>query len=240
MRLELVDLGHRAHQRLLAEHVLAGPQHRLDLRAVEVRRRAQVHDVDVVVGQHRVEVGGGPHAAQPAGHLGGPLAVEVAHRARPGRWRTSLNASTWARPMPSPTTATRMGWLSSIPRVYRVCGASPRGKVARMADELNGKTIAFLATEGVEQVELTEPWKAVEQAGGTPKLVSPDGEEVQGFNHLDKADTFPADHAPATSRPATSTGWCCPAASPTPTRCAWTTTRWPSSRASARRTSRSR
>jgi protease I len=64
-----------------------------------------------------------------------------------------------------------------------------------MADELSGQTIAFLATEGVEQVELTEPWKAVERAGGTPKLVSPDGQQVQGFNHLDRADTFPADHA---------------------------------------------
>jgi len=62
-----------------------------------------------------------------------------------------------------------------------------------MADALSGKTIAFLATEGVEQVELTDPWKAVEQAGGTPKLVSIDTGEVQGFNHLDKADTFPVD-----------------------------------------------
>ena len=62
-----------------------------------------------------------------------------------------------------------------------------------MADELSGKTIAFLATDGVEQVELTDPWKAVEQAGGTPKLVSIDTGEVQGFNHLDKADTFPVD-----------------------------------------------
>jgi hypothetical protein len=40
-------------------------------------------------------------------------------------------------------------------------------------DKLQGKRIAFLvATEGIEQVELTEPWKAVEQAGGTPELVS--------------------------------------------------------------------
>ena len=63
-----------------------------------------------------------------------------------------------------------------------------------MSDELTGKTIAFLvAPEGIEQVELTEPWKAVEQAGGTPKLVSTDSGEVQGFNHLDKADTFPVD-----------------------------------------------
>src|SRR3954449_10802274 len=62
-----------------------------------------------------------------------------------------------------------------------------------MADALAGKTIAFLAAEGVEQVELTEPWKAVEQAGGTPELVSVEDGEVQAFNHLDKADTFTVD-----------------------------------------------
>src|SRR3954452_11444882 len=62
-----------------------------------------------------------------------------------------------------------------------------------MADELKGKKIAFLAAEGVEQVELTEPWKAVEQAGGSPELLSVDEGEVQAFNHLDKADTFPVD-----------------------------------------------
>lgn len=62
-----------------------------------------------------------------------------------------------------------------------------------MAADLNGKRIAFLAAEGVEQVELTEPWKAVEKAGGTPELVSPDSGQVQAFNHLDRADTFPVD-----------------------------------------------
>jgi protease I len=61
-----------------------------------------------------------------------------------------------------------------------------------MAD-LNGKRIAFLATDMVEQVELTEPWKAVEDAGGTPELVSLEAGEIQGFNHYDKADTFPVD-----------------------------------------------
>ena len=59
-----------------------------------------------------------------------------------------------------------------------------------MAGKLEGRTIAFLAAEGVEQVELTEPWKAVERAGGKPELISIDAGEVQGFNHLDKADTF--------------------------------------------------
>ena len=62
-----------------------------------------------------------------------------------------------------------------------------------MATELAGKTIAFLATEGVEQVELTEPWKAVEEAGGKPELISTEAGQIQAFNHLDKADTFPVD-----------------------------------------------
>jgi protease I len=62
-----------------------------------------------------------------------------------------------------------------------------------MAGKLEGKKIAFLATEGVEQVELTEPWKAVEEAGGTPELISLEPGRVQAFNHLDKADTFPVD-----------------------------------------------
>ena len=64
-----------------------------------------------------------------------------------------------------------------------------------MADELQGKTIAFLATDGVEQVEYTEPRKAVEQAGATAHLVSLKPGQIQGFNHLDKGDTFPVDKA---------------------------------------------
>ena len=60
--------------------------------------------------------------------------------------------------------------------------------------DLTGKTVAFLvAPEGIEQVELTEPWAAVQQAGGTPRLVSTSPGEVQAFNHLDKADTFGVD-----------------------------------------------
>ena len=62
-----------------------------------------------------------------------------------------------------------------------------------MANELKGKTIAFVATDGVEQIELTEPWKAVEEAGATPVLIAPEGGEIQGFNHLDKGDTFKVD-----------------------------------------------
>jgi protease I len=62
-----------------------------------------------------------------------------------------------------------------------------------MANELKGKRIAFLATDGVEQVELTEPWQAVEQAGGEAVLVSLSSGEIQGFEHHDKGDTFPVD-----------------------------------------------
>lgn len=64
-----------------------------------------------------------------------------------------------------------------------------------MAGKLEGKKIAFIATDGVEQVELKEPWKAVEEAGGKPELISLESGEIQGFNHLDKGDTFKVDHA---------------------------------------------
>ncbi len=60
-----------------------------------------------------------------------------------------------------------------------------------MASELRGLRVAFLTSnEGVEQVELTTPWQAVMDAGGTPELVAPHGGQVQAFNHLDKGDTF--------------------------------------------------
>src|SRR4051812_15288314 len=66
-----------------------------------------------------------------------------------------------------------------------------------MAHELNGTKVAFLAAEGVEQVELSEPWKAVEQAAGTPELVSVEDGAVQASNHLDKADTCEVDRTVA-------------------------------------------
>jgi protease I len=67
-----------------------------------------------------------------------------------------------------------------------------------MAGKLQGKRIAFLvAPEGTEQVELTEPWKAVESEGATPELISTEEGAVQAFNHLDKADTFKVDHTVA-------------------------------------------
>jgi len=60
-----------------------------------------------------------------------------------------------------------------------------------MASELSGTRVAFLtANEGVEQAELTVPWQAVKDAGGTPELIAPQAGQVQGFDHVDKADTF--------------------------------------------------
>jgi protease I len=62
-----------------------------------------------------------------------------------------------------------------------------------MPDQLNGKKIAFLtANEGVEEVELTEPRKAVEEAGAETELLAPEAGDVQAFNHLDKAETYTA------------------------------------------------
>jgi protease I len=63
-----------------------------------------------------------------------------------------------------------------------------------MANELSGKTIAFLtANEGVEQIELTRPWEAVEQAGGRPVLAATEKDDVQAFHHLDKGDELEVD-----------------------------------------------
>ena len=67
-----------------------------------------------------------------------------------------------------------------------------------MTADLSGKTVAFLvAAEGIEQVELTSPWQAVVDAGGTPHLLSPEAGEVQAYEHLDKARTFPVDRTVA-------------------------------------------
>ena len=65
-----------------------------------------------------------------------------------------------------------------------------------MANELQGKRIAFLmANEGVEQVELTEPRKAVEDAGAEVDVIATEAGQIQAVNHLEKGDTFEADRA---------------------------------------------
>jgi protease I len=61
--------------------------------------------------------------------------------------------------------------------------------------KLDGKRIAFLATDGVEQVELTEPLEAVRDEGAEVDVISLKKGEFQGFEHLDKGQTFTADKA---------------------------------------------
>jgi protease I len=80
----------------------------------------------------------------------------------------------------------------SISAGYRL-GKAKRKEGLQVAKELKGQKIAFLATDGVEQVELKEPWKSVGDAGAEPELLSIKAGEIQGFDHLDKADRFPVD-----------------------------------------------
>ena len=62
-----------------------------------------------------------------------------------------------------------------------------------MSNELQHRRVAFLvANDGIEQVELTRPWEAVERAGGQPVLIAPEAGKVQGRNHLDEGDVFEA------------------------------------------------
>ena len=89
-----------------------------------------------------------------------------------------------------------------------------------MATTLDGKKIAFLvAPEGVEQVELTEPWKAVEQAGGTPELVSTEVGKIQAFNHLTRLTRSRRTGPPTACRRPTTPAWCCRVVWPTRTSC---------------------
>ncbi len=64
-----------------------------------------------------------------------------------------------------------------------------------MADELKGKRIAFLFTEGAEQDEVTKPLEAVRDAGAEVDVVSLEKGEVEMWHHFDKGDKIPADHA---------------------------------------------
>ena len=67
--------------------------------------------------------------------------------------------------------------------------------------KLDGKKIAFIATDGVEQVELVQPWDAVKEAGGQPELLSLEDGQIQGFNHLDHGDQFDVDKQVADADP---------------------------------------
>src|SRR3982751_1667404 len=64
-----------------------------------------------------------------------------------------------------------------------------------MPQDLTDLKVAILVAEGFEQQEMTEPRKALEQAGAETKIISPAVGEVQGWNHFDKAESFPVDVA---------------------------------------------
>ncbi len=59
---------------------------------------------------------------------------------------------------------------------------------------LKGRKVAILATDGVEQVELVEPRKALDAAGALTHLISPKSGSIQGMNHDEKGDMLPVDH----------------------------------------------
>ena len=62
-----------------------------------------------------------------------------------------------------------------------------------MSETLKGKRVAILATDGFEQVELTEPKKALENAGASTQIVSPKDGQIKGWNHTDWGDTVRVD-----------------------------------------------
>ncbi len=63
-----------------------------------------------------------------------------------------------------------------------------------MARQLNGKTVAILATDGFEQSELERPKQALESAGANVDVISLKAGEIQGFKHMDKGDKVRVDH----------------------------------------------
>jgi protease I len=64
-----------------------------------------------------------------------------------------------------------------------------------MSNELHNVRVAFLvANEGIEEVELTQPWRAVMDAGGQPELVASEPGMAETMHHLDRAGRFPVDH----------------------------------------------
>jgi protease I len=77
----------------------------------------------------------------------------------------------------------------AVPRACSSSGITEQ----KMAGELKGRNIAVLATEGVEQVELTEPVRALKEAGAHVEVVSPKRDEIQAFKHHDKADKLTVD-----------------------------------------------
>jgi protease I len=70
-----------------------------------------------------------------------------------------------------------------------------------MDNKLNGKKVAILVASGFEQVEMTKPRDALEEAGAEVCIVSPSSGKIQGMNHADKGDQFDVDVALEDAKP---------------------------------------
>lgn len=70
-----------------------------------------------------------------------------------------------------------------------------------MNKNLSGKKVAILVADGFEQVEMTKPREALQNAGAETKIVSPKSGQVQGMNHADKGDKFDVDLTLADAQP---------------------------------------
>jgi protease I len=70
-----------------------------------------------------------------------------------------------------------------------------------MAGKLDGKKVAILVADGFEQVEMTKPREALDDAGAETKIVSPKSGQIQGMNHADKGDKFDVDLTLDEARP---------------------------------------
>ena len=70
-----------------------------------------------------------------------------------------------------------------------------------MAGKLDGKKVAILVADGFEQVEMTKPRQALDEAGAETKIVSLKSGKIQGMHHADKGDRFDVDLAVDQARP---------------------------------------
>lgn len=87
-----------------------------------------------------------------------------------------------------------------------------------MSAQLNGKRVAFLVTDGFEQVELTGPREALQNSGAVVDILGEKEGTVRGWNHDKPADEFNVDATFDSAQLDLYDAWCCPAACRTPTR----------------------
>src|SRR3954451_4230275 len=84
-------------------------------------------------------------------------------------------------------------WQPGIGKRERAGKNSVRKRGRHMEQQLQGKRVAILVTDGFEQVEMTEPRAALDQAGAQTQIVSPAKGQGKGWQHTDWGDTFPVD-----------------------------------------------